>query len=64
MLAVSPKLRGQGIASAMVKRFEVDAIEKDKIQALVLDTECVNIAALRLYNCKINSAWVFAVQKV
>lgn len=55
MIAVNSKLRGKGIGSKLVKRFEKDAIEADKIEALVLDTECVNRAALNLYTCRLNS---------
>ena len=56
MIAVDNKLRGQGIVSKLVRKFEEDAIAADKIEALCLDTECVNRAALNLYNCKLTSS--------
>ena len=64
MIAVDDKLRGKGIGSWLVQRFEDDTRANDDIQALVLDTECVNKAALRLYQCKINSLRILPHKEV
>ena len=64
MLAVDNKYRGQGLASLLVKQFEADARANSEIMALVLDTECVNTAALGLYNCEITSIGVLSCKEI
>ena len=55
MIAVDGKLRGKGIGSQLVQRFENDVKADHDVSMLVLDTECVNKAALSLYICEFSS---------
>ena len=59
MLTVDSSQRGKGLASKLVNRFEQDCRKSDRLECMMLDTECVNKAALGLYMCKITSSWLF-----
>jgi len=48
MLAVSATYRGQGIATALVKR-AIDAMAQRNADEIVLETEESNVPAMRLY---------------
>lgn len=48
MLAVSSTFRGQGIATALVKK-AIDAMADRHADEIVLETEETNIPAMRLY---------------
>ena len=48
MLAVSSTFRGQGVATALVKK-AIDAMAERNADEVVLETEETNIPAMRLY---------------
>lgn len=49
MLVIDPVHRGKGIASQLVERTVARMIEEDAVDEILLETEVINTAALRLY---------------
>jgi len=51
MLVVKKKFRRNGIGRKLVEKF-VEELRQQKADECTLETECVNIGALRLYESK------------
>ncbi|CAN3368366.1 N-alpha-acetyltransferase 30 [Diutina catenulata] len=49
MLAIEPAYRGRGIASNLVRLTIEQMVERDNVDEMMLETEVINIGALRLY---------------
>lgn len=49
MIATKPEYRGQGIGSELVSLVIKEMKEKGKVDEIVLETETINVAAMKLY---------------